>query len=407
MRSTKFHIVNLGCKVNRVEADTIQAALIGQGAEPVAEEAADLIIVNTCTVTAEADKKARKAVHHALAVNPVARVLVTGCAAAIDAETFASMDHRVRVVVKSDIEREFSKGPHDVGLLRTGAGFNTRVGLKVQDGCDHECTYCIVHVARGKARSMPIDDVAKEARAHFDAGVKEVVLAGIDIGAYRYGSARLPQLVTRLIEEANAACSAGCLPARIRISSIEPLNVDDELIDILADANGRVCRHLHIPLQSGSTKVLREMNRPYTADDFRALVSKLRTRIPNIALSTDIIVGFPGETEEDFRATCELVREAAFMRLHVFPYSMRKGTPAAQRADQIPPEVKRSRAALLREIGHELAERDLAGREGTNELCLVEGSTCLTESYHEIPAPTGSNPGDLVILSLCGRSGVT
>lgn len=149
------------------------------------------------------------------------------------------------------------------------------------------------------------------------------------------------------------------------------------------------------------------MNRPYTADDFRALVSKLRTRIPNIALSTDIIVGFPGETEEDFRATCELVREAAFMRLHVFPYSMRKGTPAAQRADQIPSEIKRRRAALLREIGYELAERDLAGREGTNELCLVEGSTCLTESYHEIPAPTGSNPGDLVILSLCGRSGVT
>ena len=399
MRSASFHIVNLGCKVNRVEADTMQAALLGRGASPVAEEAADLVIVNTCTVTGEADKKARKAVRHALAVNPVAQVLVTGCAAAIDPETFRSMDPRVRVVAKRDIE-DLLADDGAAMLLRTGAGFNTRVGLKVQDGCDHACTYCIVHVARGAARSMPAASVIREARAHFDAGVKEVVLAGIDIGAYRDGDMRLPQLAERLLEQADAACGHGERPARIRISSIEPLNVDDALIDLLASSGGRVCRHLHVPLQSGSSKVLREMDRPYTAARFRSLVDDLRERVRGIALSTDVIVGFPGETEEDFAATCDLVRHAGFMRLHVFPYSRRGGTPAAERGDQVPPEVKRERAARLRAIGAELAAQDLAMRANTTELCLVEGATCLTESYHEIPAPPGSVAGGLVPVVL-------
>ena len=400
MRSTRFHIVNLGCKVNRVEADTIRAALISQGSKPVEEEAADLIIVNTCTVTAEADKKARKAVHHALAVNPIAEVIVTGCAAAINADAFSRMDPRVRIVGKQEIEESFAQVEDSTRLLRTGSGYNTRVGLKVQDGCDHACTYCIVHVARGRARSMPLESVAGEARAYFEAGVKEIVLTGIDIGAYRDGDAKLPQLVGRLIAEADAINASDDYPARLRISSIEPMNVDDALIDILASSDGRVCRHLHVPLQSGSAKVLAEMDRPYTEGYFRELVAKLRERVPGIALSTDVIVGFPGESEEDFEATCRLVREAGFMRLHVFPYSMREGTPAAERKDQIHPEVKRDRAARLRALGQELAKLDRAKREGTTELCLVEGNMCLTESYHEVQAPEHAPVGRLMQLRL-------
>lgn len=399
MRSTSFHIVNLGCKVNRVEADSFGASLLARGALAVSEEAADLIIVNTCTVTAEADKKARKAVHHALAANPVADVVVTGCAAAIDGQTFLSMDPRVRVVGKADLEREICEGVA-APPLRVGEGFNTRVGLKVQDGCDNACTYCIVHVARGKARSVDSGRVVAEARRYFDAGVKEIVLAGIDIGAYRDGDVALPQLVRLLLAEADAACAPDELPARIRISSIEPRNVDDALVDLLACSEGRLCRHLHLPLQSGSTRVLREMDRPYTADEFAALVAKLRARVPEIALSTDVIVGFPGETEEDFAATCALVREAGFMRLHVFPYSRREGTPAAARADQVPVEVKRDRAARLRAIGEELARKDLARRAGSTELCVVEGDRALTESYHEIPAPIGAGVGELVSVRM-------
>ncbi len=401
MPSTSFHIVNLGCKVNRVEADTMHAALLRRGCEPVAEEAADLIIVNTCTVTGEADKKARKAVHHALAVNPVADVVVTGCAAAINPQVFLSMGARVRVLAKREVEDAL--GVHDDAdalPLRSGAGFNTRVGLKVQDGCDHACTYCIVHVARGKARSVPADAVIAEARRYFEAGVKEVVLTGIDIGAYRDGDVGLAELVRRLLPVAEQTCAPGERACRIRISSIEPRNVNDALIDVLASSGGRVCRHLHVPLQSGSTKVLREMDRPYTAEEFFALVAKLRARIPEVALSTDVIVGFPGESDDDFKATCSLVSEAGFMRLHVFPYSRRAGTPAAERSDQVPADVKRARAARLRQIGEELAARDLTGRSGLMQLCLVEGATCLTESYHEIPAPAGAHVGDLIPLVL-------
>jgi len=399
MHSTSFHIVNLGCKVNRVEADSFRAVLMRGGAVPVSEEAADLIIVNTCTVTAEADKKARKAVRHALAVNPFAEVLVTGCAAAIDAELFCAMDPRVRVEGKAALEAELSRGVADAPM-RMGPGFNTRVGLKVQDGCDHACTYCIVHVARGKARSVKVDDVVREAQRYFEAGVGEVVLTGIDIGAYRDGDVRLPQLARLLINEATATCHDGEQPARIRISSIEPRNVDDELVDLLASSDGRLCRHLHLPLQSGSTKVLREMERPYTADEYASLVAKLHKRVPSIALSTDVIVGFPGETDDDFDATCDLVRDARFMRLHVFPYSRREGTPAAARQDQVPAEIKRERARRLRAIGEKLAKADLDARRGSMELCLVEGATCLTESYHEFPSPPQAQVGTLIPVAL-------
>ena len=399
MPSTSFHIVNLGCKVNRVEADTISAALIGAGHVVVDEEAADLVIVNTCTVTGEADKKVRKAVRHALTVNPIARIIVTGCAAAITPDVFLAMSPRVSVRGKAELLKSLDADGNPT-LLRTGESFRTRVGIKVQDGCDHACTYCIVHVARGKAHSMPSDRVIEEARAHFAAGVKEVVLAGIDIGAYRDGDTALATLAKRLIAAADEACPCNQTPARIRISSIEPLSIDDALIGMLSESGGRICRHLHIPLQSGSTRILREMNRPYTAEEYKALVNRLKNTVPDIALSTDVIVGFPGETDEDFKATCDLVRNVGFMRLHVFPYSRREGTPAAKRTDQISPEIKHDRASRLRTLGIELAKKDRKARKGTTELCLVEGSMALTESYHEIPAPENVEPGDLALCEL-------
>ena len=394
-----FHIVNLGCKVNRVEADAFASAFISRGATPLPEEAADLVLVNTCTVTGEAEKKARKAVRHALAINPIAQIVVTGCAAAISPETFTSMDPRVTVMPKSILE---SLLQHDMEspIARIGAGFRTRVGVKVQDGCDHACTYCIVHKARGKARSVPLNCVLNDADAQFRAGAKEVVLAGIDIGAYRDGKTALPLLAETLVELADRTSTRNGLPARLRISSIEPLSVDDALIDSLVRFDGRICRHLHIPLQSGSTKVLREMDRPYTADQYLGLIRKIRAALPMIALSTDIIVGFPGETDDDFEATCDLVREASFMRLHVFPYSKREGTPAAKREDQVPANVKRERASRLRSLGAALAQQDLESRRGTTELCLSQGDFSLTESYHEIPSAKTVEIGGLYPMAL-------
>ncbi|WP_101722552.1 MiaB/RimO family radical SAM methylthiotransferase [Eggerthella timonensis] len=437
-----FAVVNLGCKVNRVESDDAAARLAACGVEtPEAE--ADLIVVNTCTVTGEAEKKTRKAVRRALRANDRARVLVTGCAAAIDAAFYEALDHRVTVVGKAQLadairdwcEARPSQGSADepadpanapaarteepagspsgaareaspsseAPLLHIGSGFRTRVGVKVQDGCDNACTYCIVHVARGRATSRPADEVVRECAAYARAGAGEIVLTGINLGSYCDGERRDPSatrlagLLRRLLDETADLHEPGAFPVRFRISSVEPRDVDDALIDLLAAADGRVCRHLHLPLQAGSSKVLREMARPYDAERFRALVERLYAAVPELALSTDIIAGFPGETDAEFQETLALARACRFAKIHAFPYSRRAGTPAAARADQVPAEVKAARAAALRALGDELRASERARRVGTVELALVEeGGVAMSESYFELPAPVGAPLGTLV-----------
>ncbi|RNL48367.1 MiaB/RimO family radical SAM methylthiotransferase [Paraeggerthella hongkongensis] len=421
-----FAVVNLGCKVNRVESDSFAAALLARGAVPVAEADADLIVVNTCTVTGEAEKKTRKAVRRALRCNDRAAVAVTGCAVAIDAATYEAMDPRVRIVGKGEFLKQIEQGAWDgcseeaaaatvrpaisaaeEVALPLGEGFRTRVGVKVQDGCDNACTYCIVHVARGRATSRPADDVARECAALASAGAREIVLTGINLGSYCDGerrdpnAVRLADLLARLLEETEGMHEEGEPPVRFRVSSIEPRDVDGSFMDLLARADGRVCRHVHLPLQAGSSKVLREMARPYDAPRFEALVRDLRTRVPRISLSTDVIVGFPGETDDEFQETLDLCRRCGFSKIHVFPYSRREGTPAAARLDQVEPEVKAARAALLRALGDELRAADRSSRSGTVELALVEeGGAAMTESYFEVPAPEGAVVGTLVEVPL-------
>ena len=407
-----FAVVNLGCKVNRVESDDAAARLALRGVE-TSEASADLIVVNTCTVTGEAEKKTRKAVRRALRANDRARVLVTGCAAAVDAAFYEALDPRVRVVGKARLAEEIEAWCDSEGvsaappLLPVGPGFRTRVGVKVQDGCDNACTYCIVHVARGRATSRPADDVVRECASYARAGAREIVLTGINLGSYCDGGRRDPSeirlaaLLRRLLDETADLHAPGEAPARFRVSSIEPRDVDDALIDLLASADGRVCRHLHLPLQAGSSKVLREMARPYDAERFVALVERLYRRIPQLALSTDIIAGFPGETDAEFQETLDVARACRFAKIHAFPYSPRIGTPAAERADQVPPAFKEARAAMLRALGDELRASERARRAGTVELTLVEeGGVAMTESYFEVPAPAGAAPGALVEVTL-------
>lgn len=401
-----FCVVNLGCKVNRVESDAFVLQLLRAGGTETREEDAQLIVVNTCTVTGEAEKKTRKAVRHALRANDTARVVVTGCAAAIDAATYTAMSERVRVISKAEIAALLEDYAREYAVVqaRNSAGLRIRRGVKVQDGCNNACTYCIVHVARGKAHSRASADIRAEARELATAGVKEIVLTGINLGSYCEGEKRDPHalrlaglLELLLADTANVPDGA---PPRFRISSIEPRDVDDDLIALLARANGRVCRHLHLPLQAGSNKVLREMARPYSKEFFLNLVNNLRKRVPAISLSTDIIVGFPGETEQDFQETLDVVRACAFSKIHVFPYSRREGTPAAARSDQIPPETKAARAQTLRDVSDELREADRAARAGTTEWAVVEpGGTMTTESYHEIAAPVAANCGELVLAA--------
>ena len=402
-----FAVVNLGCKVNRVESDTITARLRELGGHPANIHEARLVIVNSCTVTGEADKKTRKAVRAALRANQDATIVVTGCGVAVDAQTYREIDPRVITIERTDLfialEDQCARTETEQSL-RIGGGFHTRVNIKAQDGCDHACTYCIVHVARGPAKSAPFNDVVNEAAQYFSRGVKEVVLAGIDLGSYRFAGRQLCDLVLALIEQADKSCAGGELPARVRISSIEPQSIDDRLIDVLSTAEGRVCRHLHLPLQSGSTRVLREMARPYRAQDFFELVQRLYESVPSLSLTSDIICGFPGETEEDFAETLEMARRCRFSKIHVFPYSRREGTPAAARSDQIDPQVKSSRAERLRVLSDELRAKDLFNRIGTTELALVEPACALTESYHEVAVPADAVEGALVPITIAADS---
>lgn len=444
----RFAVVNLGCKVNRVEADGFERLLAGRGGAPSSQAEADLIVVNTCTVTGEAEKKTRKAVRHALAANEEAPVIVTGCATEIDAAAYEALGSRVTVVPKAGMALYLEEGafpsrppaggsPLDTRAQRddhtaeegelaaperpapsTGnraaglaapegaeavlpADGRTRIGIKVQDGCDNACTYCIVHVARGRATSRNADEVAAEAVALARAGVREIVLTGINLGSYDADGLDLADLCRRLLAETAELHAPGEPPCRFRIGSVEPMDVSMDLIGLLAEARGRLCRHLHLPLQSGSSKVLQEMGRPYDAEEYRQLVDYLRAMVPEIALTTDIIVGFPGETEQDFEDTCALARHVGFAKIHVFPYSQREGTPAAERPDQVPPGEKAARAARLRTLTDELAAADRAARAGAVELALVERpGHATTESYHEMPAPAGAAIGSLVPVKI-------
>lgn len=409
----KYAVVNLGCKVNRVESDAFASSLDAHGAKSCDAADADLIVVNTCTVTGEAEKKTRKAVRGALRANGRATVIVTGCAAAIDKDTFLAMDPRVRVMGKAELASSIDAGAWGLDAaahgpaLPVGEGYRTRVGVKVQDGCNNACTYCVVHVARGKATSVDPREVVRQCRALASAGVKEIVLTGINLGSYRWrdeetGEATgLADLLRMLLEETADLHKEGEYPVRFRVSSVEPRDVHDDLIEVLATAGGRVCRHLHLPLQSGNSKVLREMHRPYNAEHFEAIVANLYERVPELSLSTDIICGFPGETEREFEDTLRVARTCRFSKIHVFPYSKREGTPAAARIDQVPPGVKADRAQRLRDLGDLLRDNEREARKGTRELAVVEEEgIALTESYFEVPAPKNAKAGEMIEVTL-------
>ena len=402
----KVAVVNLGCKVNRVESDVILQSLIARGCECVSSREAEYIVVNTCTVTGEADKKTRKAVRRALRCPHVRLVVVTGCAVAIHPDFYAAMDSRIKVepckLIVPDVicqaeapikPAAYFESFEEESNLRIGNNYPTRVGIKVQDGCNNACTFCIVHVARGRATSRDIEDVVAEAKVYEQAGVEEIILTGINLGSYRCEGFDLTGLLKRLLEETDTV--------RYRVGSVEPRDIDDDFIDLLAHERGRICRHLHLPLQAGSSKVLREMARPYSAQFFEDLLNRLYSAVPSLSLSTDVICGFPGETEEEFEETLQMVEKGHFSKVHVFPYSIREGTPAARREDQINPQVKADRVARLSKQANNQRFEEYLKRCGTTEQVLVEtGGRATTESYFEISVPESFEVGRLYNLHL-------
>ena len=397
--------VNLGCKVNHVELEEFVGRALETGASLVGLSEADVILINTCTVTGEAERKTRKAVNRALAANPHADVILTGCSVAINPEAYRALDSRISVVPKNEVEACLqalgtdAASAHEQELSASSGLFRSRTGIKIQDGCDNACTFCIVHTARGPARSLPRAVILDQAARLVEAGRHEIVLTGINLGSYADEQGRLASLVRDILQVAEELGARESV--RLRLSSIEPTDIEDDLVELMAASGGRICRHLHIPLQSGSTKVLRDMDRRYDADWFAEMIRSLRTIIPQIALSTDCIVGFPGETEEDFEDTCALCRDAGFSKIHVFPYSPRSGTPAASRTDQVPAQTKQERAKRFRDLSAELRAADFALRIGSTESVIAEGDGFgMTESYHRIPVPAGTPTGALIRCTL-------
>ncbi len=400
--SISFCIINLGCKVNKVEADELYARLYALGSKPSDQDHAHIIIVNSCTVTSVADKKTLKTIRHALRCNMHASIYVTGCGAALNSDHFTELDERIFVIDKFDLLTYLDDlcEKNHVIPLRVGDNFRTRVNIKIQDGCDHACSYCIVHVARGKAWSVDEKQVMSEVKHYFDQGVKEIILTGIDLASYHFKDTTLASLLQNITTIASRYSDERGIAPRIRLSSMEPLSLDDELIGVIADSAPFICRHLHLPLQSGSSKVLQEMNRPYLQDDYSDLCKKLNEAIPQLSLTTDIICGFPGETEKDFEETMALAKEVGFSKIHVFPYSIREGTPAALRTDHLPFDVIQQRSRIMRSLSKELRQNDWEKRKGSRELCIIEPRQAITESYHTISLPKDAHIGDLVYMTL-------
>ena len=375
---TGVHLANLGCRVNRVELDAMANRLEAAGMALVDEADADFVVINTCAVTGEAEAKTRKAIRRAAALPKEPVVVATGCVANLFADELASLAPNVRVVADKrkvadfvlDLAGTNTLAPEvaSQGCLTVTPTGRTRPGIKIQDGCDNRCTYCIVWKARGRGRSLAPDEVLEAVRGAQMRGAHEVVLTGINLGDYRHGEGdspmRLPELLDLILESTDVE--------RVRLSSIEPPDVDADLLRVMAGSDGRVAPFLHVCLQSGCDRTLRRMARVYKTDLFRRVVEASREALPDIALGTDLIVGFPGETNEDFKQSLAFCEQMRFSKMHVFRYSRRPGTPAADFPDQVEPKVMGERSARMRDLAARMRQQEAARLVGKDDLVLVQ-----------------------------------
>lgn len=435
---SKIAFMTLGCKVNQADTAGMQQ-LFRQAGYEIGEfsESADIYVVNTCVVTNAGQHKSRQMIRRAVRKNTAALVVVSGCypqTAAEEVKAIEGVDlivgtqDRSRMVelVEEALRRKAVSGDgsgdtanlhggRDAGqntarsLPRTsavddevrpwskGARFEeelaggneldkTRAYLKVQEGCNQYCSYCIIPYARGPLRSRSLQSIRAEVERLCRIGYQEVVLIGIHLGCYGKELAD----GTGLYHAVQAALSVPELQ-RLRLGSLESVEVEDRLLDLMAQ-DPRLCPHLHLPLQSGCNKVLREMNRPYTTETFTELLGKIRARVPNVAVTTDVITGFPGETEEEFAETMRFAERCGFAKMHIFPYSMRRGTPAAQRKDQVPEAVKRRRAERLAELDQRMQRAYLEQNVGRTVQVLVEQAAMAETAGHPFASHTQAIP---------------
>lgn len=409
----RVHFTNLGCKLNQAELERLAREFHAAGHRVVGRlEEADLHVVNTCTVTHAAARTSRKTARRGGRVRPGLKTVLTGCYVSDtpeEAARLAGVDLVVGNEHKDDLLERVHRAfpelavpapegapgrealPAEVPYVPLAFG-NTRALVKVEDGCNVGCAFCIIPSTRGRQRSRPPEEVVAEVEGMVARGVREVVVTGVQISHYRHRGARLPDLVATLLERT-------AVP-RLRLTSIAPWGFEERLLELWRrdrEGEGRLCRHVHMSLQSGCDATLRRMGRPYTASGYLELVERLREALPGLAVTTDVIAGFPGESDEEFAESLETVRRARFAKVHAFPYSARQGTAAAEMPGQVPHGVKRQRMAALLQVA-EAAERRFRDEHlGTVAEVLWEERrdgawTGTTDNYLRVTAPADGGP---------------
>ncbi|MGE0812567.1 MAG: MiaB/RimO family radical SAM methylthiotransferase [Vicinamibacterales bacterium] len=391
----KYAVVTFGCRVNQADSLEVEAALTTAGATAAAADAADLVVVNTCSVTASADQGARQTIRRIHRQNPAARIVVTGCFATRAAAAVAELPGVAAVVPnasKPDLVRALRAladaepsgpcgRPPSPGLMG-----RTAWTLRAQTGCDEACSYCIIPSTRGPSASRSAADLLQELRRVVDAGYKEIVLTGVHLGAWgrdlRQG-ATLAELLALVAGEPGRF--------RVRVSSLEPMDCTAAVLDVLSGARDRFAPHLHLPLQHSDDDLLAAMRRPYTGRDYLALVQDVRNRLPDAAIGTDVIVGFPGETDRQADALAAFLDSSPVTHVHVFPYSDREGTDASTYGGKVQGAAVKARAARLRATSGALNARFRASQAGRVRLALTidDGRTCVTDNYIRVSLPPG------------------
>jgi threonylcarbamoyladenosine tRNA methylthiotransferase MtaB len=390
-KTMKIFLDTIGCRLNQAEIESLASQFRTAGHEIVATAAeADLAVVNTCTVTARAASDSRAAIRRAKRLG-AGDVVVTGCWATLEPDKAAALAGVTRIVPnlqKENLAADLLGLPQEFFDLEPiarqplpGLHQRTRAFIKVQDGCDNACTFCITTLARGASRSRPLDEIVADVDSALKGGRQEIVLTGVQLGSWGRDiqpARRLPDLVSGLLARTSVP--------RLRLSSLEPWDLEADFFSLWR--NPRLCRHLHLPLQSGSGGVLRRMARKTTPEDFAALVQSARAAIPEVAITTDIIAGFPGESDDEFAETLEFVKSMHFAGGHVFSYSKRPGTPAARMKGQVHGDVTKARSAALRSSLAESAETYQRKFIGKTMPVLWEAVSVLTDEGWQIKGLT-------------------
>ena len=412
----RFTILTFGCRVNQADTLALENGLRAHGAEPSPAHDADLIIVNSCSVTCTADQGARQAIRRAARDNPDARIVVTGCYATRSPAEVASLPNVARVVPNGDkdalaeiIYREYSPrefttaerfepaGDGPCGLrLTPGAAGRTAFTLRVQTGCNEPCAYCVIPFTRGTSTSKPLDAIVSDVERACAAGYREITLTGVHLGAY--GRDLVPR---RSLEDLLDAVSGTAFDVLFRLGSLEPMDCTAGVIRTLMQSE-KFAHSLHLPLQHASPAILRAMRRPYTAADYASLVTDIRRRVPDAALGSDIIVGFPGETERDFEELREYLEDCPLTHLHVFPYSDRPGTEASKLGGRVDGVLIRERARCIRETGRRLSDRFMHQQPGrvVRALVLDDGTYGVTSNGLKVKLSSRRNRNEWVTVRL-------